>query len=136
MRKQPEHYSGTKIDDNVINHFKSIAKSRYDKIIYNNYFEDINNLNDLCNIHDTTVDEENIILCEDWVVMYAIRDHKLEILEWIAMDNDNKFIQAKEMLNIFKNILLLSKGKYISAFMRHDTSYKFYLNFIKKGYFQ
>lgn len=136
MRKEPVNYSGIQIDNNVINRFKLIAKSRYDKNIYDEYFGAIRTLNDLCNTHDTTSNEENIILGEDWVVMYAIKDFKIEILEWIALDNDNKFIQTKEMLNVFKNILLLSKGKYISAFMRHDTSYKFYLSFLKKYYFQ
>lgn len=135
MRRQQIHYSGTKINNDVIDKIKLIAKSRYDKVIYDKYFDDINNLSDLCSAYDTSEDEENIVLGEDWFIAYSVDDYKIEILEWVAINKvENKIGQVKEMLDVFKEILLLSNQKYISAFMRHDTSYKFYLTFLNKGY--
>lgn len=137
MRKKPVHYTSDEISDKVIEKMKKIAKQRYDEIIYENYFENVKTLYSLCCLHDTSCDEEYLIMGDDWFISYADRRGNIEITEWVAIDNKrHKMAQSKEMFMAIKDILLLSKGKRISAYMRRDSSYQIYLTYLNKGYFQ
>lgn len=137
MRKQPEHYWGAQINDYVIKRINEIAKLRYEPIIYDNDFSCVNNLDELCNLDGTVLEEKNIILGEDWFIIYNDLKYGILIQDWVAVDDlKDSLIRTSEMLSAIKNILLLSEGKRIYAWMRHDTSYQFYLRYLKHGYFE
>lgn len=48
----------------------------------------------------------------------------------------NKLEQTMEMFSALKTILLASEEKDIIATMKHNTSYKFYTSFIKRGFLE
>lgn len=137
MRSKPKQYKGKEITPEIIARIKEIAQSRYDTIIYQDYFEELETLKDLCKMHDVPEENETIILGEDWFIAYAIHEIEVQVLEWISIEHvDNKMSQIREMLNTIKYLLYLAKKTCISAYLRHDTSYKFYQLGIKRGMIQ
>lgn len=130
----PKQFQGTEVTADIINKIKSICAQRYSPLIYREYFEDLTTIQDLCEMHDTTPEKEIILLGEDWFITYAQQPIELEVLEWVALDNvENKMAQIQEMLKALKYILYLSRTTCLAAYLRHDTSYKFYQLGIKKG---
>ena len=130
----PKQYQGTEVTEDIINKIKSICAQRYSPLVYREYFENLTTMQDLCEMHDTNPEEEIILLGEDWFITYAQKYVELEVLEWVALDNvENKMAQIQEMLKALKYILYLSRTTCLAAYLRHDTSYKFYQLGIKKG---
>lgn len=134
MRNIPKVYLGTEVTEEVIQKIKIICKTRYDDITYQEYFSNIQNMEDLCELHDTVPSEETIIMGEDWFIAYADKGYQIEVLEWVALnDIEEKTKQIREVLKTLKDILYQARKTCISAFLRHDTSYKFYKLGVKKG---
>lgn len=130
----PREYKGTEVTEDIISKIKSICEQRYSPLVYKEYFENLTTMQDLCEMHDTNLEEEIILLGEDWFITYAQKYVELEVLEWVALDNvENKMAQIQEMLKALKYILYLSRKTCLAAYLRHDTSYKFYQLGIKRG---
>ena len=131
-----EIYKGKDIDDDKISFLKYIASQRYCKRIYYD-FSNINNVKDLAYLHGISVNSECLAIGTDWFLCYhEDNDFYVQILEWVAKDNEKKIKQVAEMMQLFKNIFLQNKDKIFVAEMRHDSSYPIYLKMLKKGYFE
>ena len=130
-----EIYKGKDIDDDKISFLKYISSQKYCKEIYDDYFGNINNVEDLAYLHGTDVYSECLVIGTDWFLCYSDYNSYIEILEWVAKDNENKIKQVAEMMKLFKNLFFQNKCKTFVADMRHDSSYKIYLKMIRKGFF-
>lgn len=132
-----EVYSGNEIDKEKIQRIKEIAQHRYAKPFYLSSYYNINNVDELAAFHGIDVEDENLILGEDWFLLYENNKEFVKFLEWVALENNEKNIhQAIQMLNVFKTILIENKEKLFYANMRHDTSYMFYKSMLDKKYFE
>lgn len=138
MRKKVEYYNGYNINRRVIHRINLIDLKRIKEGITEFTMEKIKNLKSLCEIHDTTPEQEHIILGEDWYINYTdISEDEIEINEWVAINNvENKLTQTMEMYTALKKILLKHAQKDIYAMLRHSTSYKFYQKFLSAGYIE
>lgn len=138
MRKSVKYYTGYEITDEVIERINLIEQERIQEgitdIITN---EPIYTLKDLCRLHNTFPHEENIVLGEDWYIIYTKYDQdteEIQIHEWLDINNtENKLTQTMEMLTAMKKIFLQNKNAKIYATMRHSTSYKFYQILLTRG---
>lgn len=131
-------YKGKEIDNEKIAKIKEIAKARYTKEIYETTFWSIENIENLAYyLHNISVDDEILVLGEDWFLCFTISDNIVEFLEWVAIDTkSNKLAQSIEMMNVLKRILFDCRNKEFHADMRHDTSYQFYFKMLQRGYFK
>lgn len=140
MREKVKYYTGYEITDDIIRKINLIELKRIKEGITYIKSEPIETLRDLCRIHGTFPKEENVILGQDWYIIYSrlYEDSKeIEINEWVAINKvENKLIQTIEMLSAMKKILLENKDITVFATMRHSTSYKFYKSLLKRGYFK
>lgn len=137
MRKAIEYYKGYEINEEVIKRINSIEQIRINEGLTSITPEPISTLEDLCAIHDTLPEEENIILGQDWYIIYTKINYEIEINEWLAIgDVQNKLTQTIEMLNALKIVLLKSGNTKVYATMRHSTSYKFYRSLLSRGYLE
>lgn len=140
MRESIKYYTGYEITDEVIRKINIIELKRIKEGITYIKPVPIETLKDLCRIHGTFPDEENIILGEDWYIIYSKYDNdssEIEINEWLAIKNvKNKLVQTMEMFNAMKKILLQNPNAKIYATMRHSTSYKFYKTLLTRNYFE
>ena len=127
-------FKGKDIGYDEIKILKNIAFKRYSQEIYEEYFSNIKDIKDLAYLHDTNVDMENLVIGTNWFLCYSESDYYITILEWISLNDGNKFMQAIEMMSVLKEIFLQNKDKLFIADMRHDTSYPFYLSMVQKGY--
>jgi len=135
MREKVKHYQGTEITPEVIRKMNLIELNRQREGLTTFTIENIDNLEELCNYHDTKPEQENIILGEDWYLMYTTYNDELEIQEWVSINNvKDKLVQTMEMFSWIKKILLENKDKTIYSTLRHSTSYNFYKLFLEKGY--
>lgn len=131
-----EIFKGKEIDDKKITRLREIAEGRYDRALYDCSYCGIETVQGLACIHGVKVDDEVLILGQDWFLCYKVLDGAVIFLEWVALDNkDYKFTQTVEMINALQNIFLQHKDKHFIASMRHDTSYQFYLQTLQRGYF-
>ena len=130
-----EIFKGKEINYSKIEILKNIAYKRYSQKIYNEYFKDIKNVEDLAYLHGVSTNAETLVIGTDWFLCYAESDYCVEILEWVSINNETKIKQVSEMMNILKQIFINNTGKVFIADMRHDTSYKIYLKLLQKGYF-
>ena len=132
-----EVYSGNEIDKKKIQRIKEIAEHRYAKPFYLSSYNNINNVEELAIFHGVNVEDENMVLGDDWFLLYENNTEFVKFLEWVALENSEKNIhQAIQMLNVFKTILIENKEKLFYANMRHDTSYMFYKSMLDKKYFE
>ena len=131
-----EIYKGKDIDDNKIKFLKYITLQRYCDEIYNHFYSNINNVEDLARLHGMLVDFECLAIGTDWFLCYSEFENCVFIHEWASKDNANKLKQAVEMLELFKKIFIKNKNKWYNTFMRHDTSYKIYSKMFQRGYFK
>ena len=140
MREKVKYYTGYEITDDIIRKINLIELKRIKEGITYIKSEPIKTLRDLCRIHGTFPKEENVILGQDWYIIYSrlYEDSKeIEINEWVAINKvENKLIQTIEMLSAMKKILLDNKDITVYATMRHSTSYKFYQSLLAKKYFE
>ena len=135
MREKVKHYQGKEITTEVIRKMNLIELLRQREGLTTFTIENIDNLEELCNYHDTKEEQENIILGQDWYLMYTTYNDELEIQEWISINNvKDKLVQTMEMFKWIKKILLENKDKTIYSTLRHSTSYNFYKLFLEKGY--
>ena len=81
MREKVKHYQGNEITSEVIRKMNLIELTRQREGLTTFSIENINNLLELCNYHDTDPEQENIIIGEDWYLMYTIYNGELEIQE-------------------------------------------------------
>lgn len=135
MREKVKHYQGKEITSEVIRKMNLIELLRQKEGLTTFTIENVDNLEELCNYHDTKPEQENIIIGEDWYLMYTTYKNEIEIQEWISINNvKDKLVQTMEMFKWIKKILLENKDKTIYSTLRHSTSYKFYKLFLEKKY--
>lgn len=135
MRKEVEYYKGNEITEEVLKRVNLIELKRQREGLTTFTIENVDNIEELCYTHDTLPVQENLILGEDWYIIYTTFNGEIEINEWLAIGNvKDKLVQTMEMFNAIKNILLEHKDKTIYATLRHSTSYKFYKLLFEKGY--
>ena len=135
MREKVKHYQGNEITSEVIRKMNLIELTRQREGLTTFSIENINNLLELCDYHDTDPEQENIIIGEDWYLMYTIYNGELEIQEWISINNvKDKLVQSMEMFNSIKKVLLENKESIVYSTLRHSTSYRFYRLLLEKGY--
>lgn len=131
------YYQGKEITEKVLNEINKIARERYDERTLEQREEGMSPLTNGYLWNNTSRQEENVILGEDWFITYADKKNEIEILEWVSLEKvSNKLEQTIEMFTEIKKILLLSKDRKISAYMKHLTSYPFYEKLLEKGYFE
>ena len=130
-----QYYNGNEIDEEKISLIKSIAKRRYSDEIYEDYFEDVENVLDLAYLHSEPIERESLVLGEDWFLCYSEHDCCFYILEWVALETSN-IIQSYEMMETLMNLLYSNSEKIMIADMRHDTSYSMYSKLLRSGYFK
>ena len=131
-----EIFKGEEITTKQIAAIKRIARKRYSKEIYREYFLHIKDVKDLARLQGIQVPRETIAIGTDWFLCYTESDYHVEILEWVALDNENKLKQSIEMMHTLKQILLKNKKKVFMASMRHDTSYEMYQKMLQEGFFK
>ena len=140
LREEVKYYTGYQITDDIIRKINLIELKRIKEGITYIKSEPIKTLRDLCRIHGTFPSEENIIIGQDWYIIYSrlYKDSsEIEINEWVAIDQvENKLMQTIEMFSAMKRILLENKDITVFATMRHSTSYKFYRSLLTRGYFK
>lgn len=135
MRKI-EILKGKEIDEKKIAKVKRIASLRYDASVYDSSYWSLENVNNLAELHSVKIDDEILVLGEDWFLCYTVTDNTVEFLEWVALNNvEDKFIQTIEMMRVLKKIFLHYADKNFTTSMRHNGSYPFYINMLKRGYF-
>lgn len=135
MRKKVEHYEGNEITKEILQRIRLIDEKRIQEGITQFDMEEINSLEDLCEIDELTPEQIHIILGEDWYIVYAyISEEEIDIKDWVAIDKvENKFTQTMEMFSALKKILLAHKDYDIYSMLRHSTSYPFYQKMLKEG---
>lgn len=138
MKRQVNYYHGAEITLDVIKRINEIERKRINEGITCIISEPISSVGELCDIHlVSSIEQEHIILGEDWYIMYSILENQIELNEWLAVNNvDNKLIQTMEMYQSLKKLLLQSKDYKFFATMRHSTSYRFYQNMLNRGFLQ
>ncbi len=131
-------YKGKEIDNEKIAKIKKIAKARYAKEIYDTTFLSIDSIENFAYyLHDIPVEDEILVLGEDWFLCFTVSDNIVEFLEWVAVDNKStKLAQSIEMMNVLKRILFECRNKEFHAAMRNDTSYQLYSKMLQRGYFK
>lgn len=135
--REINHYVGYEITNDVINKINLMAMTRYEEGVFSVLYEGVDTLDKLCNWHGARADEENVVMGQDWVIVYVKRNNELELVEWLDVDVvDDKFLQTMEMFNAMKKILLENRDLELVADMRHDTSYQFYKMMKKNGYLE
>ena len=55
-------FKGNEIDRDKIQKIKGIAKKGYSPEIFNEYFQNLNDVEDLSYLHDTTIDMERLMI--------------------------------------------------------------------------
>ena len=105
---------------------KNIALLRYNTEDGDVTSNIIKSLESVCyGIFDT--DLVNIVLGEDWFLIYVSDCDDVVFEAWVASDTvDNKLEQSMEMYKEFKKILLANSDKNFFASMKKTTSYNFY----------
>ena len=137
LRRKIEHYTGYEINKEVMERINLIALKRYREGRYSLLYDGVNTLEELCYWNDSIPEQTNVILGEDWFIVYTNTEKYIEVNEWLAVDTvPNKLEQTMEMFNVLKNILLSSEDKRLIASMKHNTSYKFYASLLKRGFLQ
>lgn len=128
-------YKGKEIDKEMITKIREIARLRYVAPVYNSSYWSIENIDDLAELHGISACNEILVLGEDWFLCYTVTKSTVEFLEWVALNNyDKRFDQALEMMRSMRSILIQNSDKRFKASMRHESSYPFYKNMLKRGY--
>ncbi len=138
MRRKVEHYNGKTISRKVLNRINLIDLKIIQEGITQFEMAKLKSVKALCKEHDTTKEQEHIIIGEDWYIIYTeISEEEIEIKDWMAIHNvENKLTQTMEMYSALKNILLEHKDCYIEGMLRHSTSYPFYQKILDNGYIE
>ena len=140
MREEVKYYTGYQITNEIIRKINLIELKRIQEGITYIKTIPIETLKDLCRIHGTFPKEENVIIGQDWYIIYSKYyedSSEVEINEWVAINQvENKLMQTIEMFSAMKKILLENENITVFATMKHSTSYKFYKSLLTRGYFE
>lgn len=129
-----KHYKGKQITKDVIKIFREFTKSRFEQEVFEEYFSYITSVKEYANVHGVEIEDENIIVGEDWIFSYHLAGKELVLSDWVAKEETtDKFAQSIEMYKTIKKVLLTSEAEFFSASLRHSTSYPFYQAFKERG---
>lgn len=134
-RQKVKHYCGKNIPNEAIDKINYIYTLRNNELTTKSNCRNITSIEDLCDLCSAKLSQLNIILGEDWYIIYSKNKCYIEIIEWFSIKQvTNKLCQTMEMLKALKEILLLGGNRKIIASMILSTSYKFYRLFLERGY--
>lgn len=137
MGREVKHYVGEEITKDVIDKINLMAMTRYEEGTFSVLYEGVDTLEQLCAWHGALPEQENVLMGEDWVIVYVKRKREIELVEWLDIEVvPDKLCQTMEMVKAMKDVLLESEGKMLIADMRQDTSYQFYQMMLKRGYLE
>lgn len=135
MRKV-EIFIGQEIDKEKIKKMKSIAYKGFKNFRFKRAFKTWCNINSLEPPTFVDINNEVLVLGEDWFLLYNIEDYAIRISSWIAIDNPlTKVSQSIEMMTVLKELLIKYQDRRFDAKLRHLTSYPIYKKMFDKGYF-
>lgn len=135
MRKV-EIFIGHEIDKEKIKKMKSIAYKGFKNFRFKRAFKTWHNINSLEPPHFVDINNEVLVLGEDWFLLYNIEDYAIRISSWVAIDYpETKLAQSIEMMTVLKELLLKYQDRRFDAKLRHLTSYQIYKKMLDKGYF-
>lgn len=127
-------YQGKEITKKELKLTKQILRGRISKYDWLDYNIVISTPQSITRQHYLLPNELKLFLSDYWYLYIGEREFDITFLEWYAIKlQSNPFDRSKEILSIFKNILLQNKGKTFYADMTHTTSYKLYKAFLKRG---
>lgn len=130
-------FKGKEINNDVIARLKEITRIRYPEPVYNSCFWSLESVDNLAELHGVNVEEEVLILGEDWFLCYGVFGNIVEFLEWVALNEPGtKFIQSIEMMKSLQQIFIQYSDKKFTTAMRHNGSYPFYQKMLQRGYFK
>lgn len=132
--RQIKHYKGKEITKDVIKTFREYTKARFGSEVFEEYFSYITDVKEYAGVHGVNIEDENIIVGEDWIFSYHMSGKELILSDWVAKeDSSDKFAQSLEMYKTIRNVLLTTSAEFFSASLRHSTSYPFYQAFKERG---
>ena len=135
MRKV-EIYIGKEIDKEKIKRMKSIAYTVFKNFRLKKVFKTWDDINSLEPPYFVDINNEVLVLGEDWFLLYNIEDYAIKISSWLAIDNPlTKVPQSIEMMTVLKELLLKYQDRRFDGKLRHLTSYPIYKKMFDKGYF-
>lgn len=136
MERKIKHYKGMEINKRVIRKVRQIVASRGEECSYNILNDGVDfSVKDLSHWDRALVEQEHLVLGQDWFIMYIKRRREIEITDWVSVPTvEDKFVQTKEMLHVMKSILIEGKDAFIKASMKFDTSYRFFRTLLEHGY--
>lgn len=119
-------FRGKEINDDIILRIKEIARIRYAEPVYNSSFWSLESIDNLAELHSINIEEEILILGEDWFLCYRVFENTVEFLEWVALNEPGaKFIQSIEMMKSLQQVFIQHNSKKFTTAMRHNGSYPF-----------
>lgn len=130
-------YKGKEITEEHIDKLKDIIATRTTHTFYKSVWFDIKNVEQMAYYDKVSVEEEHLALGKDWFLCYSVSNNSFTFLEWAAIEEEsNRLVRTLEMMNTFKKLILQYKDKKFMAYMRHNTSFQFYSEIKKRGYFE
>lgn len=130
-------FIGKEITDEKITKIRDITKTRYSHPVYDSTYWSIENVEQLAYLHDINVENEILVLGEDWFLCYTVSENTVEFLEWVSLNEPGtKFAQSIEMMHVLRRIFMQHSDKIFSTSMRHNGSYPFYLKMLQRKYFK
>lgn len=137
QRRSVEYYNNFTVTDEVIARIKNIALLRNDDFDTSGVTRNI--LGSIESVCFGGYDSElvNIILGEDWFLIYVSDQDEIIIEAWVSNDSRGEvFIQSMEMYTEFKNVLLANENKLFNSYMKKTTSYNFFKKMLEKGFLE
>ena len=132
--RQIKYYKGKEITKDVIKTFREYTKARFGSEVFEEYFSYITDVKEYAGVHGVNIEDENIIVGEDWIFSYHMSGKELILSDWVAKEeSSDKFAQSLEMYKTIRNVLLTTSAEFFSASLRHSTSYPFYQAFKERG---
>ena len=132
-----EYYNNFTVTDEVIARIKNIALLRNDDFDTSGVTRNIlGSIESVCSgVYDSEL--VNIILGEDWFLIYVSEQDEIIIEAWVSNDSRGEvFIQSMEMYTEFKNVLLANENKLFNSYMKKTTSYNFFKKMLEKGFLE
>jgi hypothetical protein len=125
--------TGLEITSKDIIHANKIIKTRIPKKEYYD-IKNVTTIELLAEYYDTSVHTLNLIIADDWYLLYESEEDRIDLLEWYSLKNAKMSMKRTiEMLSAFKEILIENKNKLFYAEMIHTTSFKLYSFLQEKG---
>ena len=137
QRRSVEYYNNFTVTDEVIARIKNIALLRNDDFDTSGVTRNIlGSIESVCfGVYDREL--VNIILGEDWFLIYVSEQDEIIIEAWVYNDSRGEvFIQSMEMYTEFKNVLLANENKLFNSYMKKTTSYNFFKKMLEKGFLE